>query len=119
LNAFSDTLKVVLDSIASIENQELNPATAEHFAKQIPKASDADRVFTFVNELKQLLEEDDYQAAKSLKALKTALPYGIAGDELADLEDLIEGYEFEKALQMLSDIERNLIDKLEGSAMLE
>jgi len=119
LNAFSDTLKVVLDSIASIENQELNPATAEHFEKQIPEASDTDRVFAIVNELKQLLEEDDYQAAKSLKALKTALPYGTAGDELADLEDLIEGYEFEKALQVLSDIERNLIDKLEDSAMLE
>jgi len=66
-----------------------------------------------------LLEEDSYQAVRSLKDVKAALPDGIARDELVDLEESIEGYDFEKALQVLSDVERNLIDRLGDSPRLE
>jgi hypothetical protein len=108
LNALTDTLDLVLESIAAMENQESNPAMAGLSTERVPEATDCDRIFFCLNELRQLLGEDDYQAVTSLTSLKEALPDGMAGDELVELEEHIEGYDFEKALKALGVVEQTI-----------
>jgi polar amino acid transport system substrate-binding protein len=108
LNALTDTLDLVLESIAAMENQESNPAMAGLSTERVPEATDCDRIFFCLNELRQLLGEDDYQAVTSLTSLKEALPVGMAGDELVELEEHIEGYDFEKALKALGVVEQTI-----------
>ena len=111
LNAFTESSDLVLESIAALEIQESKPFENRLSAEQVPEATDRDRVFFLLNELRQLLEEDDYQAVKSLETLKAALPAGIAEDAVVDLEKCIEGYDFEKALKNLSVVDQTLNDK--------
>jgi polar amino acid transport system substrate-binding protein len=112
LDAFSETLDLVLDSIAALELGQPDAAAAILSAEQVSDSIDSNRVFFFLNELRQLLEKDDFRAVRSLEILKGALPAGMAGDELADLEKHIEGYAFEEALETLSVVEQTLNDKL-------
>jgi polar amino acid transport system substrate-binding protein len=111
LSAFSEALELVLDSIAALEIQGADPAENRLSAEQVPEATDSERVFFFLNELRRLLEEDDYQAARSFETLKAALPAEMAKNELVDMEKHIEGYAFEKALETLSMVEQALNDK--------
>jgi CheY-like chemotaxis protein len=112
LNAFSEALDLVLESIAALEIQGADLAENRLSGEQVPDATDPERVFFCLNELRRLLEEDDYRAVKSLETLKAALPAGISRNELVDLEKHIEGYAFEKALETLSVVEQTLNDKL-------
>jgi len=112
LNAFSNTLYLVLDSIAALEIQRLDPAENRPSAEQVSGAIDRDRVFFLLNKLRQLLEEDDFRAVRSFATLRESLPPAMAGNELADLERHIEGYAFEKALETLSEVEQTLNLKL-------
>jgi hypothetical protein len=112
LDAFSETLDLVLNSIAALELGHLDARAAEISAEQVSDSIDSERVIFFLNELRQLLEKDDFRAGKSLETLKGALPTGMAGEELTDLERLIEEYAFEEALETLSDVEQTLNDKL-------
>ena len=114
-NVFSKTLDLVLGSIANLEIQEPDPAENRPSAGQIPELIDSDRVFFFLNELRQFLEEDDFRAVRSLETFREFLPAGMAGDELADLEKHIEGYAFEEALETLSAVEQKLNHKLSWS----
>ena len=111
LDAFSESLDLVLDSIATLELGQPD-AAAMPSTEQVSDSIDSDRVFFFLNELRQLLEKDDFRAVRSLEMLKRALPSEMAGDELADLEKHIEGYAFEEALENLSEVEQTLNDKL-------
>ena len=115
MNVFSKTLDLVLGSIANLEIQEPDPAENRPSAGQIPELIDSDRVFFFLNELRQFLEEDDFRAVRSLETFREFLPAGMAGDELADLEKHIEGYAFEEALETLSAVEQKLNHKLSWS----
>ena len=78
----------------------------------VAKLMDRDHVLSLLSELRQLLEKDDFRAVRSLDILTGALSAGIAGDEMADLEKHIEGYDFEEALEILSVVEQKLNDKL-------
>ena len=112
LTAFSETLDMVLKSIDALELQEPDAEetrlSSRPSAKSLPESIDRDRVFSFLSELREFLEGDDFQAVKSLEALKKALPAGMAEDELVDLEKHIEGYAFEEALETLSVVEQTL-----------
>ena len=108
----SEALDLVLDSIAALEIQGSVPAENRLSQEPVPDATDPERVFFCLDELRRLLEEDDYRAVKSLATLKAALPAGMAGNELVDLEKHIEGYAFENALETLSVVEQTLNDKL-------
>jgi polar amino acid transport system substrate-binding protein len=112
LSTFSKALDLVLDSIAALEIQGADHAENRLSAEPIPDATDPERVFFCLIELKWLLAEDDYRAVKSLATLKAALPAGMAKNELVELEKHIEGYAFEKALETLSVVEQTLNDKL-------
>ena len=112
LDLFSETLDLVLNSIAALELGQPDATAAELSAEQVLDSIDSERVFIFLSELRQLLEKDDFRAGKSLEILKGALPTGMAGEELTDLEKHIEGYAFEEALETLSRIEQTLNDKL-------
>ena len=112
LNAFSEALDLVLNSIAALEIQGTDPAENRLSAEPVPDATDPERVFFCLNELRRLLEADDYRAVKSLETLKAALPAGMAKNELVDLEKHIEGYAFEKALETLSVVEQTLNESL-------
>jgi len=108
LNIFSSNLELVLGSIAVMENQEPDPANNRPPAAQIPVPVDSDRVFFLLNKLRQLLEEDDFRAVRSLESLREVVPAGVAGTELADLEKFIENYAFEEALEALGAVEYTL-----------
>ena len=112
LNAFSEALDLVLESIAALEIQGADLAENRLSAEQVPEATDSERVFFLIYELRRLLEEDDYRAVKTLETLKAALPARRARNELVDLEKHIEGYAFENALETLSVVEQTLNDKL-------
>jgi len=112
LEAFSGTLEQVMSSIAALEIQKSDPAENGPSAEHLREAIDSERVFIILNELRGLLEEDDFRAVRSLENLRAAFPNWIDGDELDDLEKHIGGYDFEKALKTLSVVEQILNDKL-------
>jgi polar amino acid transport system substrate-binding protein len=112
LNAFSETMDLVLDSIAVIRLGKPDAAVAKLSAEQVSDSIDCDRIFVFLNELRQFLKKDDFRAVRSFEIFKGALPAGMAGDELTDLERHIEGYAFEEALETLSMVVRTLNNKL-------
>ena len=105
-------MDLVLDSIAVIRLGKPDAAVAKLSAEQVSDSIDCDRIFVFLNELRQFLEKDDFRAVRSFEILKGALPAGMAGDELTDLERHIEGYAFEEALETLSMVVRTLNNKL-------
>jgi len=112
LNAVSETLVLVLDSIAVIELGKPDAAAAKLSVEQVSDSIDCDRIFVFLNELRQFLEKNDFRAVRSFEILKGALPAGMAGEELTDLERHIEGYAFEEALETLSMVVQTLNNKL-------
>jgi hypothetical protein len=101
LDAFSEALDLVLNSIADLELREPDAAGARLSAQPVPESMDRDRVLSLLSELREFLEEDDTRAVRTLEALREALPAGIAEGELADVEKHIEGYAFEEALETL------------------
>jgi hypothetical protein len=95
-----------------LEIQGTDPAENRLSAEPVTDATDPERVFYCLTELRRLLEADDYRAVKSLETLKAALPTGMAKNEMVDLEKHIEGYAFEKALETLSVVEQTLNESL-------
>ncbi len=114
LDAFSEALDLVLNSIGDLELREPDAAGARLSAQPVPESIDRDRVLSLLSELRQFLEEDDTRAVRTLEALREALPAGMAEDELADLEKHIEGYAFEEALETLAQVADALDDSLGG-----
>jgi signal transduction histidine kinase/CheY-like chemotaxis protein len=112
LDVFSKALDLVLNSIADLELAKPDDTAAEIPGERGLDSIDSDRVFFILNELRQLLEKDDFRASKSLESLKQTLPTKMAGEELIDLGKHIEGYAFEDALETLSVVEQTLNDKL-------
>jgi CheY-like chemotaxis protein/signal transduction histidine kinase/HAMP domain-containing protein len=112
LDAFSEALVLVIESIDALEHQEYDHAETRSSTQPAVKSIDSDHIFSLLSELRQLLEEDDFRAVNSFKSLKGVVPSGFWGDELTDLEMHIEGYAFVKALETLSVIEQKLKDKL-------
>ena len=115
LNVFSKSLDLVLSSIAALEIHKPDPGANRPSAEQANETIDSDRVFLLLDNLRQLLEEDDYRAVRSLETFKESIPAGMAAGELADLEKHIDGYAFEEALETLSLIEQSLTHKLNWS----
>jgi hypothetical protein len=111
LDAFSEALDLVVDSIGTLELQEQDAAETRSSAQPVAKSMDRDHVFSLLSELKKHLEEDDTRAVRTLETLKSALPADMAEDELADLEKHIEGYAFEDALETLNVVEQKLTDR--------
>jgi HPt (histidine-containing phosphotransfer) domain-containing protein len=114
LNAFSEALDLVLNSIADLELREPDAAGARLSAQTIPKSMDRDRVLSLLSELREFLEDDDTRAIRTLEALREVLPAGMAEYELADLEKHIGGYAFEEALETLAEVAQALDESLEG-----
>jgi polar amino acid transport system substrate-binding protein len=112
LIAFSEALDLVLNSIAALEIQGAHPSENSPSAEPVPDAVEPERVFLCLNELRRLLEEDDYRAVKSLETLKAALPAGMAKNELVNLEKHIEEYAFENALETLNVVEQTVNENL-------
>jgi hypothetical protein len=112
LDAFSEALDLVLNSIADLELREPDAAGARLSAQPVPESIDRDRVLSLLSELREFLEDDDTRAIRTLEALREVLPAGMAEYELADLEKHIGGYAFEEALETLSMVVRTLNNKL-------
>ena len=114
LNVFSESLGVVLNSIANLDAQE--PAALEKSASALPCAEsiDYDRVFSLIGKLKKLLKEDDTQAVRTLETLREALAPGSVENEMASLEKHIGRYAFEEALQTLDEVAHALNEAREG-----
>ena len=110
LDAFSEALVLVVDSIDALELQEPDAAETGSSAQPVAKSMERDHILSLLNELRQLLEEDDTRAVRTHETLRKALPADMAEDELADLERHIEGYAFEDALETLSMVEQTLND---------
>ena len=112
LGAFSETIDLVIDSIGALELQRHDGPETRSSAQPIAKAIDNDHIFSLLSELRQLLEEDDFRAVKSLENLKGVLPAGLGENELTVLEVHIEGFAFEKALETLSVVEQTINENL-------
>jgi polar amino acid transport system substrate-binding protein len=110
LDAFSEALDLVVDSIGALELQEPDAWETRLSAQPVAESMDRHQVFSLISELRQLLEEDDTRAVRTLETLRKAISAGMAEDELADLEKHIEGYAFEDALETLSVVEQTLDD---------
>jgi type II secretory pathway component PulF len=100
-----------VDSIGALELQEQDAAVTRSSAQPVARSMDRDHVFSLLNELRHLLEEDDTRAVQALEILRKALPSDMTEDELTDLEKHIEGYAFEDALETLSVVEEKLNDR--------
>ncbi|KKK46920.1 hypothetical protein LCGC14_3160430, partial [marine sediment metagenome] len=74
LDAFSEALDLVLDSIVALEYKEPDAARARMSAEPVLESIDRDRVLSLLRELREFLEEDDTQAVRTLEALREALP---------------------------------------------
>jgi CheY-like chemotaxis protein len=114
LDAFSEALDLVLNSIADLELREPDAAEARLSAQPVPESMDRDRVLSLLSQLREFLEEDDTRAVRTLDALRETLLAGMVEDELADLEKHIEGYAFEEALETLAQVAEALDDSLGG-----
>jgi HPt (histidine-containing phosphotransfer) domain-containing protein len=114
LDTFSEALDLVVDSIGALELQERDAAETRLSAQPIAKSIDRDHILSLLSELRQLLEEDNFRAVRSLETLKEALPAAMAEDELADLEKYIEGYAFKDALETLAKVKQGLEKALKG-----
>ncbi len=111
LDAFSEALKVVVDFIGTLEHQEPDASENRLSAQPVAESKGRDHVFSILSELRQLLEEDDTRAVRTLETLRKAIPAGMAEDELTDLEKHIEKYAFEDALETLSVVNEKLKDR--------
>jgi polar amino acid transport system substrate-binding protein len=114
LDAFSESLDLVLNSIADLELKDRDAAETQRSAQSVPESIDRDRVFSLLSELREFLEEDDTRAVRTLEALREALPGGMAEGELTDLEKHIGGYAFKEALETLAEVAQALDESLEG-----
>jgi PAS domain S-box-containing protein len=114
LDAFSEALGRVANSIAEFELRDPDGAGAVLSAQTIPKSVDRDRVLSLLSELREFLEDDDTRAVRTLEALREALPAGMAEYELAHLEKHIGEYAFEEALETLAQLAMVLDEPLEG-----
>ena len=54
-----------------------------------------------LNNLEQLLKQDDTKATEVLHELRSKLPHDLETSELSPLEQAIEEYDFDEALQCL------------------
>jgi CheY-like chemotaxis protein len=114
LEAFSESLDLVINSIADLERKNRNTSETQRSVRPVPESMDRDRVLSLLSQLRKFLEEDDTQAIRTLEALREVLPAGIAEDQLTDLEKHIEGYDFEDALETLAEVAQALDEFLEG-----
>ncbi len=104
VNAFSEALDLVLNSIADLELKDPNAEGARRSEQTIQESVDRGRVLSILSKLREFLEQDDFRAIRTMEVLREALPAGVAEDELADLEKHIGEYAFEKALESLAEI---------------
>jgi len=114
LEAFSESLDLVLNSIADLELKDRDTAETKRSAQPIPESTDCDRVLSLLSQLREFLEEDDTRAVRTLEELREVLPAGIAEDKLIDLEKHIGGYDFEEALETLAEVAQALDELLKG-----
>jgi signal transduction histidine kinase/CheY-like chemotaxis protein/HAMP domain-containing protein len=108
LDAFSEALDLVVDSIGALELQEQDAAGTGPSTQPVAKSMDRDHILSLLSELGQLLEEDDTRAARTFETLRKAIPAGMAEDVMADLDKHLEGYAFEKALVTLNLLDQTL-----------
>jgi HPt (histidine-containing phosphotransfer) domain-containing protein len=114
LDAFSESLDLVLNSITDLELEDRDAAEKKRSAQPVPESLDRERVLSLLSQLREFLEEDDTRAVRTLEAFREDLPTGMAEGELTDLEKHIEGYAFEEALETLAQVAEALDDSLEG-----
>ena len=108
LVSFSEALDLVVDSIGALELQEKGAAKTRSTAQPVAKLMDRDQTISLLGELRQLLEEDDTRAVSTFETLRKAIPAGMAVNVLTDLDKHLEGYAFEKALEILNLLEQAL-----------
>jgi len=112
LDAFSVALDQVMDSIGALKLQEPDASEHRQPAQTGEKLIDRNHILTLLSEFRQLLEEDDTRAIRTLDTLRKAIPSGIAEGILADLNKHLEGYAFENALETLNLLGQTLDNNL-------
>jgi CheY-like chemotaxis protein len=112
LEAFSEALDLVVGSIGALELQKPDASEIRLPAQPIAKSIDRDHIFSLISKFRQLLEEDDTRATRTFETLRKAIPPGMAEDVLVYLDEHLDGYAFEKALETLNVLEQTLNDHL-------
>jgi CheY-like chemotaxis protein len=107
LTDFSRNLAVVMESIAALEVPE-EPAT-----KRV-SVIDTGKVTPVLSELKELLQDDDTNAASRLEQLAELTAGSSAKHLLDQMTSQVGGYEFEEALVTLNELCKELNISLEG-----
>ena len=114
LDDFSETLEIVLDSIAAFEIGGSGSPVIGHPAPSDTITMNRDHILSLLTELKELLVEDDTQAIRILEVLRKTHPAGIAEGDLGVLEQQISEYAFEEALETLSRVTAAFDDLVGG-----
>ncbi|MBF0186921.1 MAG: transporter substrate-binding domain-containing protein [Magnetococcales bacterium] len=105
LTAFDEALSLVVEGIAILE-QDRSDTPDDTPAR----STDLDRLLPLLQELGTLLGQGNSKAARLIEEV-----HEVAGDALAgplnEIQDLIDGYEFEEAEELLESLRRSLEDK--------
>jgi CheY-like chemotaxis protein len=112
LNAFSDALAIVVKAIHQFQYQESDKTSIAPSVGINDKLINTDRLISLLKELRHLLEENDFHAVKLYDTIKEIAPSKFQSDEFIDLGIHIEGYAYEKALKVLSIIEKTIINQV-------
>jgi two-component system sensor histidine kinase/response regulator len=104
---FAKELAVVVEAIAALEEEE-------HSEPQEAVAFDPGQLMPVIAELKELLEDDDTAASGKLEHLAGLLRGSPSKSLLDQMGEQIGGYEFEEALDSLSELCESLNLPLEG-----
>jgi PAS domain S-box-containing protein len=114
LGAFSVALNRVLESIADLKQKDEKAGKARPSTRPVRESSEGDHLLSLIANLREFLKQDDFGAVKAMEDLKTALPAGLAEDELDELEQNIGEYAFDEALKTLALVVHILEDGSQG-----
>ncbi len=100
-----DQLEIVLNAIDELSQQASSLPKAEE-----GKAGDMnmEEVNSLLKELREYIEDDDTDALSVLEKLRPMIADEKLSDHLNNVEDALNGYDFDEALEHLSEIENGL-----------
>ncbi len=114
LDTVDRKLGTVLSSIESISETPVEAAASNDIQVDV-------RTFKpLIEKLEDLLKDDDIEASECLESIRQKLPPSMASDEISKLEASIGQYDFEGALEDLSELKKIVdlipVDKVDGAA---
>ncbi|MEG3637830.1 PAS domain S-box protein [Magnetococcus sp. PR-3] len=121
--ALADLLKQVIEPVQEYEFEQALDAldTFEQHLSTMPETGhlsdtlDWAHIQTLLNQLHDMLEEDDSEAVELMETLEPLLAQTPYAEGLATMVELVNGYDFEEALETLDQLQKNLNSQQRGA----